>query len=230
LDEAIAITMIDEPNIRAARLERLAAGSDVRTAIGALLPQVALLGQVRNQDTLGVSRDAFNDASVGVQVTIRFYSGGANYSNVREAQAQVEGRQSDITTVLRDAAQRVGVAWSDLKVARASIKAGKLEIRAAQIAFEGVQEEAKVGARTTLDVLDAEQELLDARGDVVVSRRDEYIAAYSLLFSIGKLTTGHLGLDLGDVVSVSSYYDGVRDRNFGYDRDDDTVWSLSYRP
>jgi outer membrane protein len=230
LDEAIAITMIDEPNIRAARLERLAAGSDVRTAIGALLPQVALLGQVRNQDTLGVSRDAFNDASVGVQVTIPFYSGGANYSNVREAQAQVEGRQSDITTVLRDAAQRVGVAWSDLKVARASIKAGKLEIRAAQIAFEGVQEEAKVGARTTLDVLDAEQELLDARGDVVVSRRDEYIAAYSLLFSIGKLTTGHLGLDLGDVVSVSSYYDGVRDRNFGYDRDDDTVWSLSYRP
>ena len=230
IEQAISISMAEQPTVRAARLEQLAARSDVRTAIGALLPQVSLQGQIRNLDTLGIENDSTSDASLGLQITIPFYSGGANYSNVREAQAQVEGRTADITTALRDTAQQVGIAWSDLKVARATIRAGKLEVRAARIAFEGVQEEAKVGARTTLDVLDAEQELLDARGDLVSARRDEYVASYNLLFSVGKLTADHLGLDLGDGSKPESYYASVKDRNFGYDPSDDTVWTLSYRP
>ncbi|MEM1299538.1 MAG: TolC family outer membrane protein [Pseudomonadota bacterium] len=230
LDEAIAITMTDEPNVRAARLERVAASSDVRSAIGALLPQVNLLGQVQHTDTLQVPLDGDTDAALGVQIVIPFYSGGFNFSNVREAQAQVDAREADIETATRNAAQAAGNAWADLKVARSSIKAGRLQVRAAQIAFEGVQEEAKVGARTTLDVLDAEQELLDARGDLATARRDEYVAAYSVLFAVGKLTTNHLGLDLGDIQSVTSYYDTVKDKSFGYTSDDDTVWSLSYRP
>src|SRR5690606_26101422 len=146
---------------------------------------------------------------------------------IREAQAIVESEDADITATMRQTAEQVGVAWSDLQVAQASIEAGELEVRAAEIAFEGVREEATVGARTTLDVLDAEQELLNARGNLIVSRRDLVVAAYSLLFSIGKLTVEHLGLDLGDVQPVASYYDSVKDRNFGYDATDDTVWTLS---
>ncbi len=236
VDEALAITIADDPTLRAARLERRAAGSDVRTAIGSLLPQVSLLGQVTHQDTdlrgesFGPFPGADSEASLGLRVTIPFYSGGTNYSQIREAQALVEARVADVDEAFRDAAQRVGIAWSDFRVAGASIEAGVLETRAARIAFEGVQEEAKVGARTTLDVLDAEQELLDARGDLITSRRDQYVAAYSLLFSIGKLTTDHLKLELGDIASVKSYYESVKDRNFGYDPTDDTVWSLSYRP
>ncbi|MEM9140257.1 MAG: TolC family outer membrane protein [Pseudomonadota bacterium] len=229
-DQAISISMVDQPAIRAARLERNAAKTDVRTAIGALLPQVSLLGQVRNQDILGIESDSLSDASVGLQIQIPIYSGGANYSNIREAQAQVEGRSADITTALKDTAEQVGTAWADLKVAKATIKAGRLEVRAARIAFEGVQEEAKVGARTTLDVLDAEQELLDARGSLVSARRDEYVASYNLLFSVGKLTTDHLGLDMGDGAEPEAYYAAVKERNFSYDRTDDTVWTLSYRP
>ncbi len=131
---------------------------------------------------------------------------------------------------MRDTAEQVGTAWADLQVAKASIKAGELEVKAAQIAFEGVREEAKVGARTTLDVLNAEQELLNARGDLIVSRRDLVVAAYTLLFAIGKLSVEHLGLDVGEVMPVADYYAGVKDRNFGYDPSDDTVWTLSYRP
>ncbi|MEM9061013.1 MAG: TolC family outer membrane protein [Pseudomonadota bacterium] len=236
LDEAIAISVTDDPTLRAARLERQAASSDIRTAIGALLPQVSLVGQLNRSETLRaedarlVNQGASNNATLGLQITLPFYAGGSNYSNVREAQAQAEGRDGDIVTALRDAIQRVGVAWSDLAVARASIRAGQLEIRAAKIAFEGVQEEAKVGARTTLDVLDAEQELLDARGDVVAALRDEYVAGYNVLFSIGKLTVDHLGLEVEATESVSNYYASVRDKDFGYDDTDDTVWTLSYRP
>ncbi|MEM0987747.1 MAG: TolC family outer membrane protein [Pseudomonadota bacterium] len=236
VQQALSITVADDPSLNAARLERKAAGSDVRVAIGALLPQLSLLGQVRRSDAdirgegFGPFPGADTEATIGLRLTIPFFSGGANYSNIREAQAQVEARLADIDLALKEASQRVGIAWADLRVARATIRAGVLEVRAAQIAFEGVQEEAKVGARTTLDVLDAEQELLDARGDLVTARRDEYVAAYSLLFSIGKLTVSHLGLNLGDLVSVASYYDTVKDRNFGYDDSDDTVWTLSYRP
>lgn len=230
VDEAVAIAITEDPTVRAARLERIAAGSDVRTAIGALLPQVSLQASLRHSDTVQIERDADSRGALALQVTIPFYSGGANYSNVREAQAQVEGRGADINQALRDAVQRVGIAWSDLDVSRATIQAGQLEVRAAQIAFDGVQEEAKVGARTTLDVLDAEQELLNARGDLVSARRDEYVAAYSLLFSVGKLTVGHLGLQIDGVTPVSGYYASVKDRNFGYDASDDTVWTLSYRP
>lgn len=230
IDAAAQIALSEEPNIRAARFERAAAGSDVRAAVGSLLPQVSLLGQISKTDSLNVEDDAQATASVGVQVTIPFYSGGANYSQIRQAQAAAEAADAAISATMKDTRQQVGIAWSDLNVSRASIRAGNLEIRAAKIAFEGVQEEAKVGARTTLDVLDAEQELLDARGDVVSSRRDEYVAAYNLLFSIGKLTTGHLGLDLGGTASISDYYASVKDKNFGYDATDDTVWTLSYRP
>ena len=236
LDGAIVISTSDDPNVQAARLERQAAGSDVRSAIGSLLPQVSLVGRVGRTDNLNsdgvafVNNDAINTALVGVQIRLPFFSGGANYSAIREAQAQVEGRAGDITTALREAVQRVGVAWSDLRVARESIRARQSQVRAATIAFDGVQEEAKVGARTTLDVLDSEQELLDARGSLVIARRDEYVAGYNLLFAIGKLTVDHLGLEVGAVEEVSGYYGDVKNRNFGYDRDDDTVWTLSYRP
>lgn len=230
IDEALAIAVRDQPEIVSARLERLAATSDVRTAIGGLLPTVSLLGQLRNIDTLNVRNDARSDATLGIRISIPFYDGGVTYSQVREAQAAIELRESQITQSLRDTIQNVGISWSDLGVSAAVIRSGQLQVRAAQIAFDGVREEARVGARTTLDVLDAEQELLNARGDLVTARRDRYVAAYTLLFSIGKLTANHLGLAAAPEEPVDDYYQQVRDRNFGYDRTDDTVWSLTYRP
>lgn len=230
LDQAVAIAFVEDPEILAARLERLAAGNDVRQAIGGLLPQVSLLGRVARSDNLDISGEGFTQASVGLQVTFPFYDGGFTYSRVREAQALVETREAEIVSLTRDVAEQVATAWAQLAVSEASIEAGELEVRAAEIAFEGVQEEAKVGARTTLDVLDAEQELLTARGNLVVARRDLVVAAYSLLFAIGKLTVEHLGLELGEVRPVADYYEAIEDRDFGYDATDDTVWTLSYRP
>ncbi|MFQ5567622.1 MAG: TolC family outer membrane protein, partial [Paracoccaceae bacterium] len=232
--EAVAMALRDDPNVIAARLERKAAGSDVRTAIGALLPQVSLQGRISSDETFSDGLAGPETAAIGVFVTVPLYTGGLNYSNVREAQAAAEGASADIDTTMRTAARNVGVAWSDLDVARASIRAGRLEVSAARFAFEGVQEEAKVGARTTLDVLDAEQEVLDARSNLAVARRDEYVAAYSLLAAIGKLTVEHLGLDTGLAPvpgrGAPSYYETVRNRNFGYDASDDTVWTHDWRP
>ena len=229
-DEAVAMALRDDPAVKAVRLEREATGSDVRSAIGALLPQLSLQSRFSFTDNDFSGSPSQELAAVGLFLTVPIYSGGQNYSNVREAQAVAEGASAQINNALRNAARNVGVSWADLEVARASIHAGQLEVSAARLAFEGVREEAKVGARTTLDVLDAEQEVLDARASLIVSRRDEYAAAYGLLASIGKLTIGHLGLDTGKATPEPSYYEGVRDRNFGYDASDDTVWQLNWRP
>lgn len=236
LEEAIQISLQNQPNLRAARLERVASGSDVRAAIGALLPTVSLEGTALQSKDFNDSSSVFRssegtqNATIGLNISIPFYSGGTNYSLVRQAQAQVEVAEADITSAMRNSVQSVGNAWAQLEVARASIDAGVLEVRAAELAFEGINEEAKVGARTTIDVLDAEQDVLDARASLVGARRDEYVSAYNILASIGLLTVEHLGLDLGTETIQSVYYETVRDRNFGYDESDDTVWSLSWRP
>ena len=229
--EAAAIAVLQDPQVIAARLEREASGSDVRTAIGALLPQLSLQGVLESADRdIGSDTRRLESASVGLFLTIPIWRGGANYSRVREAQAFAERASAEINDQMRAAVERVGIAWANLQVARASIEAGELEVRAARLAFEGVNEEAKVGARTTIDVLNAEQEVLGAEADLIEARRDEYVAAYNLLGAIGKLTVEHLGLDLGADEAELSYYQSVRDRNFGYDKTDDTVWKFEWRP
>ncbi|MCH8166536.1 MAG: TolC family outer membrane protein [Proteobacteria bacterium] len=230
-DQAVAMALRDDPGVIAARLERKAVGSDVRAAIGALLPQVSLQGRISSQETFSDGLAGPEKASIGIVMTVPLYTGGFNYSTVREAQAAAEGALATIDNTMRIAARNVGISWANLDVARASIRAGRLEVSAARLAFEGVREEAMVGARTTLDVLDAEQEVLNARSNLTVAQHDEYVAAYSLLASIGKLTVGHLGLDVGLAAGTEpSYYAGVRNRNFGYDASDDTVWRLDWRP
>jgi outer membrane protein len=229
-DQAVTIALRDDPGVIAARLERDAAGSDVRAAIGALLPQISLQGTLASQETFNDGLAGPESATVGLFVTVPFYTGGFNYSNVREAQAVSEGASADINSAMRNAVRNTGNAWAELEVARSSIRASRLEVSAARLAFEGVREEAKVGARTTLDVLDAEQEVLEANSRLVTSRRDESIAAYSMLASIGKLTVQHLGLDVGLTADEPAYYETVRNRNFGYDASDDTVWRHTLRP
>ncbi|MEM1277806.1 MAG: TolC family outer membrane protein, partial [Pseudomonadota bacterium] len=230
-EEAVIIGFQNDPELLSARLEREASGFDVKAAIGALLPQLSLQGTVSQSTTFDDDRGLINrDAAVGLFLTIPFYSGGSNYSAIRQAQADVEADEATITTELRNIRENVGEAWSDLDVAKAQIRAGRLEVSAAQLAFEGVQEEAKVGARTTLDVLDAEQEVLDARDNLINAQVDEQVSAYALLLSMGMMTVEHLGLDVGEAYDGNAYYDSVRDVNFGYEETDDTVWSLDWRP
>ncbi|MEM7529963.1 MAG: TolC family outer membrane protein [Pseudomonadota bacterium] len=235
VSEAVGLGLVQDPALRAARIDREAAGYDVKTAIGALLPQLALTAQasrsdiLRDDDFLGDSVPAQTSGSVGLTLTLPFYTGGFNYSNVRETQALVEAAVADITSAERTVVENIGSAYAALDVARASIEAGTLEVEAARLAFEGVQEEAKVGARTTLDVLDAEADVLEAESDLVAARRDEAIAIYSILASIGMLTVDHLGLEVVPDRG-QGYYDEVRERLFGYDASEDTVWTTRWRP
>ncbi len=115
---------------------------------------------------------------------------------MRQAQDLLDQRRFELQDTGRSVTQAVAQAWTQLDVARASIVARREQAEAARIAAEGVAEEARLGARSTLDVLDADQERLQAEAQIVQALRDEYVAGYALLQSMGLLTVEHLKLGI----------------------------------
>lgn len=230
LQDAVQIAMDSHPDLRAAQFTEQSARSDIAAAQSALLPRVQLSGSVSYTEGGGVGiSNGTTTASVQAQIVVPLYQGGRVYSDVRRAQANQAARMADIHTAARTVRETVENAWSDLSVARVAIDAGREQVKAAQLAFEGVREEAKLGARTTIDVLDAEQDLLDARTALVASLRDEYVAGYNLIAAIGRLTAEDQGLEV-DIYSPSVNYDEVNDKYFGFTRDELTTWKEPYRP
>ncbi len=203
VEEAEAIGVRQNPQIVTARFAERGAVYDfdrARAASG-LSVQAGATAQYQGQRSaplFGGERtyeDGFDlQLSLGGQVPL--YSGGANSSLIRQAQQVLERRKFEVQDAGRQVVEQVSNAWTQLAVARASIVANREQVVAAQIAFEGVSEEARLGARSTLDVLDADQERLTAEAEVVRSQRNEYVAAYAVLRAMGLLTVEHLNLGI----------------------------------
>ncbi|MEM8789599.1 MAG: TolC family outer membrane protein [Pseudomonadota bacterium] len=199
LEEAIAIAMREDPTLQSARFAVNAATFDVRAARSARGPSVSLSGGYTY--TAQPGSDGFlgpdtNTASVGVTGSVPLISGGQLSAGVRAAEAALEQARFDLQTSARATRDGVATAWANLAVAQATIVANEEGARAAGIAFQGGQEEVQLGARTTLDVLDLEQDLRDAQFALTDSRGDELIAAYALLAAMGLLTVEHLNLGI----------------------------------
>jgi outer membrane protein len=135
-------------------------------------------------------------ASIGLTLRQPIYRGGQLASQERQALAQSAAVRAALNQQTRINVQIMGNAWAQLRIANAQIQAADQQISAAQLAFEGVREEASLGARTTLDVLDAEQDVLDARISRIEAQTSLYSAAYSILSAGGLLTVEHLDLDV----------------------------------
>jgi outer membrane protein len=138
------------------------------------------------------------------------YQGGQLQSVIRQAQARRDASRSTLLITSQAVNQNVGNAYAILRVARASSEASGLQVRAARTAFRGVREEATLGARTTLDVLNAEQELLDAQASTISAQADEVVASYRVLASMGLLTADHLNLGVQSY-DPAAYYNLVRE-------------------
>jgi outer membrane protein len=136
-------------------------------------------------------------------------AGGRNAASYRKAIAGKEAAQSGLLQSVVQVSETVGQAWSQLLVAQASIEAGRQQVTASQRAFDGVREEAKLGARTTLDVLNAEQDLLSARASRLEAEANRYVGVYQVLASMGLLTADHLNLGV-PTFDPESYYNAVK--------------------
>lgn len=212
-DEAIA-SSDSNPNVQAAVYIERAAREGVDVVFGELLPEVSLRGDLTTGEDISQSGVQSDSAAILAQVVIPLYEAGATHSRVREAKERVSQRRQDIETQRRFAAQDATTAWRALETARSQIAAFESQVRAAEIALEGVQQEAAVGSRTVLDILDAEQELLDARVSLVRALRDEVVASYQLLAAVGRLTAADLDLPV-EIYDVEEHYEEVRDKWWG---------------
>lgn len=150
-----------------------------------------------------------DEKSASLTLRAPIYSGGRLSAALRQAIARLDAANAALRQDELNVGETVGRAWSNIVVAQASIAAGERQVEAAQIAFEGVREEASLGARTTLDVLDAEQDLLDARAGLIQAEIQRYVGMYSLMSSMGLMTAEHLNLGI-DTYDPADYYDAVR--------------------
>lgn len=180
----------------------------VQIAKGARKPSVSLSTSLATQQSFD-NKSYTNSGTITLGARGPIYSGGALNAAVRKARAQRDQARADLHLAGIQIEQNVANAYARLATARAARSALEAQVRAARVAFEGVREEAKVGARTTLDVLDAEQELLDARAGLISAQVDETLASYAALAAIGKLTAQNLHLKVPHF-DPASYYNLVR--------------------
>jgi outer membrane protein len=206
LDEARGVAERTHPLVRQAQRLVTVAELNVGRAKAGMRPTVSAQGRVSRSD----GEDTLTDgATVGLTIEQTLYAGGRLSAVYRQA---VAGRDQSRATLLQQTAvigQAVGAAWANLVSATAGIEATEREIAAAQIAFDGVREEASLGARTTLDVLDAEQDLLQARVNRITAEASRYLGVYQLLSAMGLLTVEHLGLGI-PTYDPAAYYNAVK--------------------
>jgi outer membrane protein len=204
-----ALAVRQHPEMRAVQHQVKAAELAIKRAEAQKRPTVRLQGTLSASENLDSSNFS-TGASIGLNAGGTLYQGGARSSAVRRAQAQRDAQRGNLHVVRHNIQQNVGIAYAQLSSARASLEASERQIRAARIAFRGVREEATLGARTTLDVLDAEQALLDAEASRISAQTLLYNAAYAVLSATGQLTATGLRLPVQQY-DVTEYYNLVKD-------------------
>lgn len=214
LDLAIAQGQTENPSVTAAELGVDTAALAVKISEGVLYPVVTLnVSANQTYDTSPISPRQFTGAVTG-QVTIPLYQGGGEFAAIRQAKETVGQMRLQLALNRDQARANVVQSWGQLEAAKAQIEATKSQVAAAEIALNGVREEARVGQRTTLDVLNAQQELVNARVALVTAQRDRVVASYTLLASCGRLAIPVLGLDV-PLYDPMVHYQQVRDSWFG---------------
>ncbi len=192
-DSALAIAVTSNPDINAALFNERVAAAGVKSAYSALKPTVSIVGTAGRQETYD---NNFRDTSVAAtaRATIPLYQGGLVTSQVRAAKLRHAQARLQTIAIQRQVRAQVAQSWFSNIAAQRSIQASHRQVEAAEIAYEGAQEELAVGVRTTLDVLDQEQQLLEANLNLIQSQRDAYVAAHQLLRSMGALGANDIGL------------------------------------
>ena len=194
VEKAEAVAIRKHPRVMQAQFNAKAAELSTKATFKNRHPQIN--GQVGYDfgSNFGSTRLTTDDVTASITGTLNIYQGGRLDSDRRRGVALYQQALSNVQQSGYLTRQGLRDAWAGWKTASASIKSNREQVRAAQVAFEGVKEEAKLGARTTLDALDAEQELLSARSQLVNAIRDQYVAQYQVLTEMGLMTAEHLNL------------------------------------
>jgi outer membrane protein len=214
LPQAIQQGQAQSPSVLAAAYGVDIAELAVKISEGSLYPSLTVNATLLQGTNPGFETLRETSAAVIGQLTVPIYQGGAEFSAIRQSKETL-GQQRLNLDVNRDQARATVVqSWGQLDAAKAQIEATTAQVNAAEIALNGVREEARVGQRTTLDVLNAQQELVNARVALVTAQHDRVVASYTLLAAVGGLSMPHLGLNVL-IYDPMVHYQQVRDAWIG---------------
>ncbi len=224
LDEAVEMARANNPAVLSASFQEAAQRDAVDQQFGRLLPSARLAAQGSRTFDAGPSSNGLfggsspitrqDSGSIQAQVVIPLYSAGQPEALVREAKETANQARIQIDDTRRQVGAAAISAWQALMAARASTESFQAQIKAAQIALDGVRQEAQVGSRTVLDVLNQEQELLNARVSLVRAQHDEMVQAFTVMNSIGQLTAQQLHLPV-EYYDMEKHYRATRDKWIG---------------
>ncbi len=208
-EQAAELAAEDNPLLRAASFDERAAIEATEAIRAEALPSLSLVGAAGHRTDATGRGSRSDDISVTARLSVPLYRSGAVGSRLRAARQNAVRLGALAENQRRSALEQAVRAWENLLSARARLEALSTEVRASEIALNGVQQEAEVGTRTLLDVLDAEQDLLDARVNVVRTQRAEAVASFQLTAAVGRLTADAQGVD-APLYDVDAHYDRVR--------------------
>jgi outer membrane protein len=214
--DVLAIAQEQHPDVVQAQYTEDAAKSDIRLSEGSLYPEVNLSAGVQRAYEASQEDLTSDSAEILAQVTVPLYQKGAVYSSVRAAKQTAGQARVQVDEARRAVIENATSSWETLVTARASIESQQAQVSSAEVALDGVQREASVGSRTVLDVLDQEQELLQARVNLVGSRRDAAVAEFQVKAAMGALNAQVLGLPV-EIYDTESNYNKVKDQWWGTD-------------
>ncbi len=214
LDLAKTRAQENNPGVKAADWQARAAHDAIDVVQGELLPTVALQGTYgRNLNEFLQGAETRTAAGM-VTVSVPLYEGGATYARLRSQKQQWGQRLVETDRARREAIQAATQGWEATTSAGARVESYTSQIAASELALTGVKEEAKVGARTVIEVLNAEQELFASKVNAVIARHDEMVAAYQLRAALGEMTAQTLSLSV-EIYNPVGHYNDVRSRWIG---------------
>lgn len=213
-DEIKSTTLAKNPSVVYSDWITEAAKHGIDLKFGELLPDLSLVGEASKGHNTSQLGNETESLKASLKLTVPIYEAGDVYSQVRETKHTYGRRKIEADKARRDALESATKAWEDLTATRSKIKSLEAQLRASELALAGVEEEAKVGSRTVLDVLNAEQELFTARVNLVRAQRDETVATYTLKSALGEMTADGLTLKT-EVYDPTKNYNEVRGRWIG---------------
>ncbi len=215
LPAAVAQGRAQNPTVTAAMFGVDVAALQVKISEGALYPTVTVNANAQQNWEVQFPQQLrqFSTSLIG-QISVPLYQGGTEYATIRQSKETLGQKRLDLETARDQIQANVVQAWGQLEAAKATIESSQAQVTAAEVALNGVREEARVGQRTTLDVLNAQQELVNARVALVTAQRDRVVASYTLLSSVGNLSAVALGLKV-PIYDPMTHYQQVRDAWIG---------------
>ena len=210
LPASVELGLTQNPNVTASMFGIDVSYLQVKVAEGALLPTVTLQAAVQQSYESTQTLQRSFGASATAQLQVPIYQGGAEYSLIRQSKETLAQQRLVLEQTRDQTRANVVTAWGQLQAGKAQVASAQSQVAASEIALNGVREEAKAGQRTTLDVLNAQQALVNARVALVTAQHDRVVASYSVLNTVGRLSPQVMKLPT-TVYDPSVHYHQVRD-------------------